>query len=141
VTTHVTAPVVLPKVGVTTPLATGKYITTGSGKNKTTNFSQTTTFKRGETVVIQATVKNSLGNPVANATFTTAISGPSSVTLTSGPSNATGIAEAKWTTTAPNKRGQGGTPTGSYSADLTGVTAAGYDWDGLGISAQFTITP
>jgi hypothetical protein len=137
VTTYVKSQV-LPKIGAT-QLTTGKYVTSGSGKNKTTVFSPTSTFKRGETVVIRATVKDSLGAVVANATVQLALSGPSSVSLTSGPSNASGIAEAKWTTTAPNKRGQGGTPPGSYTVTVTNVTATGYQWDGLAPSVSFTI--
>jgi hypothetical protein len=125
-------------VGVTT-LTTGKYVTSGSGKNKTTTFSPISTFKRGETVVIRATVKDSLGAVVANATVQLAVSGASSVDLTSGPSNASGIAEAKWTTTAPNKRGQGGTPPGSYTVTVTNVTATGYQWDTSAPSVSFTI--
>ena len=137
VTTHVKSTAVLPKIG-TSNLIIGKYVTSGSGKNKTISFSQASTFKRGETVVIRATVDSS-GNPAANATVQMVVSGPSSVNLTSGLSNTSGIAEAKWTTTAPNKRGQGGTPLGSYAATVTGVTAAGYEWDGLGRNATFTI--
>jgi hypothetical protein len=137
VTTYVKSQV-LPMVGVTT-LTTGKYVTSGSGKNKTTTFSPISTFKRGETVVIRATVKDSLGAVVANATVQLAVSGASSVDLTSGPSNASGIAEAKWTTTAPNKRGQGGTPPGSYTVTVTNVTATGYQWDTSAPSVSFTI--
>ena len=140
VTTYLTSPVVVPKVGAIS-LTTGKYVTSGSGKNKTTVFSPVSTFKRGETVVIRATVKNSSGNSVANATVQLSVSGPSSVNLISGLSNTSGLAEAKWATTAPSKRGQGGTPTGSYTATVSGVTAAGYEWDGLpATSPSFTIT-
>jgi hypothetical protein len=138
VTTYVKSQV-LPKISAT-DLVTGKYVTNGSGKNKTTTFSAISTFKRGETVVIRATVKNQSGTPVANATVQLGVSDPSAVNLTSGPSSSSGIAEAKWTTTAPNKRGQGGTPLGGYTATVTNVTATGYQWDGLPSSVTFTIT-
>jgi hypothetical protein len=138
VTTYVKSQV-LPKIGAT-DLVTGKYDTSGSGKNKTTVFNATPSFKRGETVVIRATVKNASG-PVANATVQLAVTGPSSASLTSGLSNSSGIAEAKWTTTAPNKRGQGGTPTGGYTATVTKVTATGYQWDGVQTNASFSIAP
>jgi hypothetical protein len=138
VTTYVKSPVVVPTIGVTS-LVYGKYITSGSGKNKTTVFTETKTFKRGEAVVLRATVTNPPGIPVANATVQMSVTGPASVNLTSGLSNASGIAEAKWTTTVPNKRGQVGTPTGSYTATVTGVTATGYNWDGVGTSVSFTI--
>jgi hypothetical protein len=137
VTTYVKSQVVS-TVGVTGPVI-GKYVTSGSGKNKTTAFVQVSTFKPGETVVIRATVQNSSG-PVANATVQLAVSGPASASLTSGPSNSSGLAEARWTTTAPNKRGQGGTPIGNYTASVTNVTATGYQWDGLATTVPFTIT-
>ena len=125
-----------PKVGVT-GLVTGKYIT--SGKPKTTTFSPTSTFKRGETVVIRSTVNDASGASVPNATVQLAVSGPASFSLTSGLSNSSGIAEAKWTTTAPNKRGQGGTPTGGYTVTVTNVTAAGYQWDEVAKSVSFSV--
>jgi len=139
VTTYVKSSV-LPMVGVT-ELVIGKYVTSGRGKNRTTVFTSTSTstFKRGETVVIRSTVKDASGIPVINATVQLAVSGPSSVSLTSGPSNSSGIAEAKWTTTAPNKRGQGGTPTGDYTATVTNVTAAGYQWNNSGNTVGISI--
>ena len=48
------------------------------------------------------------------------------------------MAEAKWQTTKPTKRG-GGTPKGTYTATTTNVTATGYTWDGLRTSTTFTI--
>jgi hypothetical protein len=128
------------KIGISETLSIGKYVTSGSRKTKTTVFENTETFKQGETVVIRGTVKNMSGTPVPNATIGLAITGPSSITLTSALSNSSGVAEAKWTTTAPNKRGQGGTPTGTYSATVTGLSATGYQWDGVVESSSFTIT-
>jgi len=139
VTTYVKS-LVLQKVRVS-DLITGKYTTSGRAKNKTTVFSQTTSFKRGETVVIRATVKNAAGSSVTNATVQLGVSGPStSLSLTSGPSDSNGVAEAKWTTTAPNRKGQGGTPIGGYTATVNGVTAAGYEWDHTPVSVNFSIT-
>ena len=139
VTTYVQSQV-LPGIGVTY-LDIGKYVTSGSKKTKTTVFTPTSTFKRGETVVIWWTVKDTAGSPVTNATVQLTVSGATSVNLTSGPSDSSGKAEVKWTTTAPNKRGQGGTPTGSYTATVTNVTATGYQWDNLSANTgAFTIT-
>jgi hypothetical protein len=129
----------MPKIGVVAPLETGKYVTSGGGKSKTTVFSPTSTFKRGESVVIRATVKNATGAFVANATVQLAVSGPASVSLTSAPSTSAGIAEAKWVTTAPNKRGIGGTPIGGYAATVTNVSAAGHEWDGTTTSVNFLL--
>jgi hypothetical protein len=90
--------------------------------------------------VIRAYVVDaSTGLPVANATVDVAITGPESLTLAAGPSDAAGLVEVLWQTQAPNKRGQGGTPTGSYNATVTNVVAAGYTWDGVMTSAAFTI--
>lgn len=129
---------VVPKVGVAS-MSTGKYVTSGSGKNKTTAFSAATVFKRGETVVIRATVKSATGEAVANATVQSALSGPSSASLTSAPSTGDGLAEARWVTSAPNKRGVGGTPPGEYTATVTGISAAGHAWDGVSASVIFTL--
>jgi hypothetical protein len=139
ITTYVKSQV-QPRIGISGDLKIGKYITSGSGKTKTTVFSPSTLFKQGDTVVIRGTVKDASGNPVANATVGLTVSGPSSVTLTSAPSDGSGVAEAKWTTTAPNRRGQGGTPTGGYTATVTGLSASGYLWDGVEKFVTFTIT-
>ena len=136
VTTYVESQV-LPVVGVS-DMVVGKYVTSGSGKNKTTTFTPTSIFKRGETVVIRSVVKNSSSVSVANATVQLQMSGPVSTGLTS-VSDSNGLAEAKWTTSSPNKRGQGGTPLGSYTAVVTNVTAPSYQWDGKGQTVAFTI--
>ncbi len=50
--------------------------------------------------------------------------------LLTDPSDATGWAETTWQTQQPNKKGQGGTPSGAYQAVTTNVTVSGYVWDG-----------
>jgi hypothetical protein len=130
----------LPRVGVTA-LRTGKYVTSGTKKNRVTVFTATSTFTQGDTVIIRSTVKDAAGVPLANATVQLALSGPSSASITSGPSDAGGMAEANWATTAPNKRGVGGTPTGDYTARVSGVTAAGYQWDTTATAVQFILDP
>jgi hypothetical protein len=126
--------------GVVDPLQTGKWVKEGKGKNATTTFVLTSAFIQGDGVVIQATVKDEGGAPVPDATVTIAISGPESANLTTGPSNANGVAEATWQTQAPNKKGQGGTTIGGYTATATGVTASGFVWDQVPTSATFTIS-
>ena len=142
VTTYVESQTV-PRIGVN-ELITGKYVTTVIGKKKTTVFNPVITFKRGEKIVFRAAVKDAADTPVSNATVQLVTTGSSSTTpsvsLTSGLSNSNGIAEASWTTTAPNRRGQGGTPIDSYTATVSGVTAAGYKWNGIGSNVTFTIT-
>jgi hypothetical protein len=61
------------------------------------------------------------------------------VNLTSGPSDANGVAEATWQTQKPNKKGQGGTTLGAYTTTTTNVTASGYHWDSVTTPTSFTI--
>ena len=125
---------------VADPLQTGKWVRQGKGKNATTEFVLTSSFVQGDAVVIQATVTDENGIPVPDAIATLAISGPESVNLTTGPSDANGVAEATWNTSAPNKKGQGGTVIGGYSATITGLTASGFVWNEFPASATFTIS-
>ena len=76
---------------------------------------------------------------MANAIVQLAIDGPSSASLTSQASDGNGMAEASWTTSAPNKRGMGGTPSGNYSVSVGNVTATGYRWDGQTLSSSFSL--
>jgi hypothetical protein len=119
----------LAKVGAT--LSTGRYETTGKGKTQVTTFVVTTSFSVGQAVTVRATVRDkTTGLPVPNATVNIGITGPQTVSLTTGPSNANGVAEASWQTQSPNRKGQGGSTPGSYTATTGNVTAAGYSWDG-----------
>jgi hypothetical protein len=76
---------------------------------------------------------------VEGATVTVGITGPEILTVFSGPSGADGIAEAKWKTSSPNRKGEGGTAPGDYTATTELVEAAGYTWDGSLQSAEFEI--
>jgi hypothetical protein len=117
-------------------LQTGKW----SGKGKNRQFVLTTVFNPGDSIIIQGYVEDaSTGLPVANAVVDLQISGPETATLTSGPSGADGMFEVSWSTQSPNKKGQGGTATGSYTATVAGVTAGGYSWDGVGTSTSMTL--
>ncbi len=66
------------------------------------------------------------------------ITGPETANVTSGPSDASGLAEATWQTKAPGKKTPGTAP-GTYTATVANVTATGYVWDGVGRSVTFTI--
>ena len=59
--------------------------------------------------------------------------------LTTGPSDSEGFAEASWNTSEPNRKGNGGTTTGSYNVTLSNVTLDGYTWDNQALSTAFTI--
>jgi hypothetical protein len=123
------------EAGVDT-LETGYY--GGKGKNKTWNTSSE--FAPGDTVTVRAQVLDrATGVPIANATVEITIGGPETASLNSNPSDADGWAEATWQTQSPNKKGQGGTATGSYQATVTNVTATGYHWDGVTTNATFTV--
>ena len=58
--------------------------------------------------------------------------------LLTDPSNAEGWAEATWQTKAPGKKNPG-TPTGNYTVETRGITAAGYHWDRVTTNTTFTI--
>ena len=120
-------------------METGRYVTTGKGKNRTTTFELTVTFTAGDGVVVHAYVVGEQGNPVANATVGIQITGSETANITSDLSDASGLAVATWQTESPNKRGQGGTVPGSYSANVSNVTAGNYVWDGVSTSTSFTI--
>ena len=124
------------RVGVN-QIETGHY--TGKGKNQT--FTLTDLFSAGDTVVVRAyVVDTGTGLPVANATVDMTISGPEPDILPlSGPSDNAGMVEVSWATTAPNRKGQGGTAPGSYSVTVTNVVAAGFNWDGVTTGTSFTI--
>ena len=123
-----------PTAGVST-METGIY--TGKGKNQT--FTPQTDFSAGDAIIIRAQVLDESNQPVSNATVEIVIGGPETVTLNSNPSDASGLAEAQWNTQGPNRKGQGGTVAGNYTATTTNVTASGYNWDSATTSITFTI--
>jgi hypothetical protein len=116
-------------------LETGIY--TGKGKART--YTPQTLFVPGDGVVIRASVVDGVtGLPLPDATVDLLITGPESLTLATGPSDAAGIAEATWQTKAPGKRNPGTTP-GDYTVTVKGVTAAGYHWNAVETTATLTI--
>src|SRR4030065_883354 len=122
------------QAGVTS-LRTGIYSRSG----KTTVFLQQPDFFQGDEVVIQAQVDDSTnGAHVSNAVVEIRITGPEPRTLTSGPSNTNGIAEARWKTFAPRRKNSGTTP-GSHPATANKVVASGYTWDDIRTTTPFTV--
>ncbi len=122
-------------VGVT-EIVTGSL--TGKGKNQV--FTESTSFSQGDSVIIRSTVKDDSGVAVANATVTTTIGGGESATVTA-ISDASGVAETGWKTSAPNRKGQGGTPVGAYNIVTSVVVAGDYTWDGIETGQVVTISP
>jgi hypothetical protein len=67
------------------------------------------------------------------------ITGPEAESLTTDASDADGNADAARGTSAPNKRGMGGTMPDQYTMNLTGMAADGILWDGIPLSTAFNI--
>ncbi|MFC1844094.1 hypothetical protein ACFLZ5_04830 [Thermodesulfobacteriota bacterium] len=128
------------RIGVDTVI-TGFYERIGKGKNATVAFVPGSAFIAGDIVIIRATVLDTAtGLPVQNATVNISITGAETATpTTNNPSDANGIVEATWETSRPNRKGNGGTTPGSYTATIADLTAAGYTWDGLQRSVSFTV--
>lgn len=128
----VSAGPVEPQAGVEQML-TGRYKT----KLRGGGFVAAATFNLGDTVIIRTRVVEPSG-PVAGATVDLALSGPQSLALTTAATNADGWGEAAFPTAKP-KGGNPGTPTGTYTATVTGVTASGHQWDGVAQSTSFLL--
>ena len=64
---------------------------------------------------------------------------PGSTNLVSTVSGTDGAVEASWSTQAPNKKGNGGTPAGNYTIEVTGLNSSTHDWDGSATSAVITL--
>ncbi len=122
-------------------ISAGKYVNTGTKRSPVYTFVDATSFKQGEKVILQIQVSDGNSAPAANATVNVSISiGSSQVaSLVSGPSNSSGIAEATWQTSAPNRKGTGGTAAGTYTATVTKVSKTGYEWNQVSTSTSFAI--
>jgi hypothetical protein len=114
---------------------TGLY----SGKGRSQTYEPTTTFTAGDGVVMRFTVVDGVtGQPLADATVELLVTGPESVTLTTAPSDANGVAEAVWNTKSAGKRNPG-TASGDYTVQTKNVAANGYHWDNVTTSTSFTL--
>jgi hypothetical protein len=122
-----------------TSLETGRLVTTGKGGNKVTTFEPASSFTQGEIVAVRGRLLDAADQPLSGASFTAAVTGVSTASISSGSADAQGYALATWSTTAPAK-GKPGTPTGTYTATITGVSAGGYTWDGNAVSVSFGLT-
>ena len=120
-------------------LQSGTWITEGKGKNATHTFVLSTEFVQGDDIVFQAQIIDAAGLPITGAKFDLGITGAESASITSTLSDGAGMAEATWATQKPNKKGVGGTTTGSYVATVSGLTAGGYNWDGSAVQVSFSI--
>jgi hypothetical protein len=128
-------------IGASAPLGTGTWVREGKGKNATETFHTGDRFTPGDSVVIQGVVSSNEAT-LSGAVVTIAVSdanGNVVATLSSSPSNTPGQFEVSWNTQAPNRKGRGGTPPGTYSATVQGITLEGYSWDGASAEAVFTL--
>ena len=116
-------------------METGIY--SGKGNNKT--YITQGSFTAGDGVVIRATVTDDAGQPVAGATVDLQITGPENLTLVTGTSDASGLAEVTWQTKAPGRGGNRGTTPGDYTVSASGLNATGYHWDRIVTNVTFTI--
>jgi hypothetical protein len=121
-------------------IVTGILTKSGKGKNTTTVFTTLSIFSQGDEVVFRIGVVDvNTGSPLEGATVQLQISGPEVAFIESTASDTNGIAEARWKTQAPNRKGNGGTSTGDYSAAVSDITASGYVWDGVIVSTAFIV--
>ena len=121
-------------------MQSGKWVTEGKGKNATQTFIFTTDFAAGDEIVFRMQVTDQGGTPLPGATVNLAISGPENTSISSGASDANGNTKALWATQKPNKKGIGGTASGSYTATVSGLNAPSHDWDGIANEVSFTVS-
>lgn len=118
---------------------TGHWITEGRARNKYPVYETSTVFAAGDEIVIKVTVTDESGIGISGTQASIAITGPESVNLVSSITDSQGLAEVHWTTTSPNKKGVGGTATGVYTATVTGLSSATYEWDGAASTVNFSL--
>jgi hypothetical protein len=118
--------------------AFGVWVQVGKGKAATQEL-LSADIVAGDEVGAVVTITSATGQPVAGATAHVTITGPITVELATSASDAAGYAELHWQTQAPNRRGSGGTPTGHYTARVTGLTSNTYTWDGVWAAQEFDI--
>jgi hypothetical protein len=116
-------------------METGIY----SGKGNSKTFMLQDSIPAGEGVVIRVIVTDDTRQPVAGATVDLQITGPENLTLVTGTSDASGLAEVTWQTKAPGRGGNRGTTSGDYTVSTSGLNATGYHWDRIATNVTFTI--
>jgi hypothetical protein len=85
------------------------------------------------------TVLDVYGSPVPGATATLTAVGPETTVFSATSSDGDGQSEGEWSTQAPNKKGNGGTPTGVYSISVSGLDSSTHEWDGSSASVNIEI--
>jgi hypothetical protein len=117
----------------------GHWVLEGRGRNKYPVFQASTTFYAGDEIVVRLRVTDANGDGIGGAQALISITGPESVNLQASASDGQGGAEVRWPTARPNKKGIGGTATGVYTATVTGLSSATYEWDGAASTVNFSL--
>ncbi len=126
-------------IGVAEPLQTGRWVTSGKGKNATSSFELTDTFNAGDAVVIRGVAGTGVSTPSGAVVEVSISSNGVVAAVLTATTDSTGAFELSWQTQAPSRKGQGGTSPGSYTASVTGIALDNYSWDGQSATAAFTL--
>ena len=129
-----------PHVGVES-LRTGRDGGSRGGGTGAFQDFETRVFHIGDEVVFRCRVVDAaLGEPIADAVVHLEVRGPRDADLTTNPSDADGIAEARWQLAGPG--GSGGlNQSQRFVAMVVDVTATGYDWDQVPTRTSFLVRP
>lgn len=104
---------------------------------KVVTFVPTDNVAAGGTITFRTTLHvTGTQTPVPGATATFTVTGPEPstdvVATVAAVTDAAGMAEGKWATVAPSRKGTGGTPKGIYRVTITGVTTPpDLSWDSV----------
>jgi hypothetical protein len=118
---------------------TGRWITEGKARNRYPVYQASTVFAAGDEITFKIKVTDESGIGIGGSQASIAITGPEPVNLQASASDGQGLAEVRWTTTRPNKKGVGGTAPGSYTATITGLSSSEYQWDGTASTVNFSL--
>ena len=121
-------------------LVSGTLTVSGKGPNKVETFVTGTTFTAGDTIMIKVQIVDaSTRLPLSGASADLLIEGPETISLSTGNSGPDGWAEAAWSTSSPNRKGNGGTLPGIYSIVAVDAKLGGYSWDGQSPTISITL--
>ena len=120
---------------------TGRIVKSGKGKHATEVYEPVPggNFSAGDSIVVRLLVRDKNGSPLGGATVNLQVSGAVNAELSSSTSDNSGAAEAAWQTSAPNRKGNGGTPAGSYEIRVSGLSSSTHSWNQVMDSRLITI--
>jgi hypothetical protein len=127
------------EAGVST-LETGRRVKSRWGKKAKSSFRKTTRFSTGDTVVIRLQILDADGVAAPNAVIHLQVAGPETFDLDSTKSDENGYAQAFWQTERRNWLNSNGTPVGTYTIGITGLSSSEFEWDGVGAEVNIKVT-